>query len=536
MGAGTAGEENGNFHMSFYSAPMRVMQKVLSLRISRDVCTLSAITPKSSDRRPTSQHTLSWNRAIARLVLNHQMQKAQDLFDEMTEKDIVSWNTMLSGYSKARNPEQVYQCYLDLERAAFRPNEYTMSIVLHGIMETAFNVLVQQIHARAICLSLNVSVFVGSALIRGYANVGNPGVLDRVFDEILGRDVTSWNALISGYMELGCTGEAQRVFDDMPERNVVSWTSLINGYIASKRISKARSMFNKMSERNVVSWTVMISGYNQNAMFVESLKLFQLMVKSGTQPNNFTFSSVLDACGGCSCLLLGQQVHAYILKFGIPDDVILSTSLLDMYAKCGDIDTAFCVSESMPERNLVSWNSIIGCCARHGLGERALKEFKRMIAVGVEPDRVTFVNLLSACGHGGLVTEGQEHFNSMETKYGIQAELEHYACMVDLYGRAGLLEKARKLIKGMPFEPDVIVWGALLGACRLHSSFELGEFAAKEIYKLKQDNPAAYSVLLKINGDKGAWNSVAELRNLMKERHVKKQKAGSWIESKMDPM
>ena len=467
---------------------------------------------------------------IAGYVKGDQIQHAQDLFDQMPMKDVVSWNTMLLGLQKTKNPEGVYLCLLQMRRVGLRPNEYTVSTVISGVLDSVFNVLVSQVHASALCLALNMSLFVGSALMRGYASVGYRVGLQRVFDEISLKDVTSWNALVSGYMELGCLVEAQRVFDRMPVKNVVSWTSLVNGYIGNKRINKAWSVFNKMSERNVVSWTVMISGYVQNQKFIDALKLFIRMLKSGIRPNHFTLSSVLDAIAGCSSLIMGQQVHSSILKSSIPVDVILSTSLVDMYAKCGDIEAAFSVFESMPKKNLVSWNSIIGGYARHGLATRALEEFQRMIKSGVRPDEVTFVNVLSACGHGGLIEEGEKYFYSMG-EYAVKAGVEHYACMVDLYGRAGKLEKAKKLIKRMPCEPDVVVWGALLGACGLHSSLELGQFAAEGISNMKIDHPAVYSMLSKIHSEKGGWSSVIELREMMKERRVNKQKAASWVES-----
>ncbi|KAM7495783.1 hypothetical protein LguiA_020197 [Lonicera macranthoides] len=287
-----------------------------------------------------------------------------------------------------------------------------------------------------------------------------------------------------------------------------------------------------MRERNVISWTAMIKGYVRYGKFVYALELFLLMLNSEIRPNHFTFSSVLDACAGCSSLSVGNQVHSFILKSGIHLDVVLSTSLVNMYAKCGDIKAAFCIFESMEKKNLVSWNSIIGGYARHGLAKRALEEFDRMIKGSVKPNRITYVNVLSACGHGGLVEEGERHFNSMKTKCGIHAGLEHYACMVDLYGRAGQLKKAEKLIKEMPLEPDVVVWGALIGACGLHSCLEVGEFAAGGLCKLEQGHPAVFSMLSKIHGEKGVWSSVIEIRRMLKESHTRKQKAGSWVESR----
>ncbi|KAL7171974.1 hypothetical protein ACSBR2_031630 [Camellia fascicularis] len=366
--------------------------------------------------------------------------------------------------------------------------------------------------------------------MRGYTDLEDHKGLYLVFDEILAKNVTSWNALILGYMELGLSSEARRAFEMMPEKNIISWTILVNGYLRNKELDEARLIFDGNCKRNVVLWTVLVSGYVQNGKFVHALELFLLMLKLGTQPNQFTFSSALDACSGCSSLLMGKQVHSNMLKSGIPFDVVLSTALVDMYAKCGDIESAFCFIESV-RKDLATWNSIIGGYARHVLATRALEEFERMINGGVKPDQITFVNVLSTCVYGGLVEEGERHFNSMTTIYGIKAGMEHYACMVDLYGRAGFLGTAVKLIEGITFKPDVAVWGALLAACSLHSSLELREFAARRINTLQKDHPTVYSMLSKIHGEQGIWGTVIELRKMMKARRAKIQNAGSWIES-----
>ena len=526
---------------------MRTLDKIVPY-ISRHVCTLSTANlnhlingyirkgnlsgaRKLFDQNPTSRNTVLWNKMISAYIQNDEPQNAQNLFDEMPERDIVSWNTAVSGLRKIKNPEGVYFCFLEMRKTGLKPNEFTLSILISALLDTVFNVLIPQVHASAISLALNSSVVVGSALMRGYVNVGDRVALGKVFDEISMKDVTSWNALVLGYMDLGDTDEAQRVFGLMPEKNVVSWTTLVKGYIGDGKISAARSVFDRMTERNVVSWTVMISGYARNGKFMDALRLFLLMLKSGTQPNHFTFSSVLEACAGCSSLILGQQVHLNILKSGIPNDVILSTSLVDMYAKCGDIEAAFCIFQSMPKKNLVSWNSLIGGYARHGLGTRALEEFERMKRVGIWPDHVTFVNVLSGCAHAGLVEQGEREFKAMETEFGIRAGVEHYACMVDLFGRAGQLQKAEELIKAMPVEPDVVVWGALLGGCGLHSNLEVTTFAADGICRLEEDHPVVSSTLLKIHGEKEVWGSNVFKLKKMKECSRRKQRAGSWIES-----
>lgn len=485
---------------------------------------------KLLDENPSSCNVVSWNMIMTAYVQHHQFGLARDLFDQMPLKDAVSWNIMLSGFHRIRNSNGLYNCFLQMGRAGIVPNDYTISTLLRAVISTEVDVLVPQVHAVALHLGLNLNVFVGSSLIKAYAGLREEESLGRVFDDILMKDVTSWNALVSGYMEVGRMVDAQTAFDEMPQRNMISWTTLVNGYVKNKRINKARSVFDKLSERNVVSWTAMISGYVQNKRFMDALKLFVLMLNSGMRPNHFTFSCVFDACAGGSSLLMGLQVHLCIIKSGIPDDVIWLTSLVDMYAKCGDMNAAFCVFESILDKNVVSWNAIIGGYASHGLAMRALEEFGRMKIAGFTPNEVTFVNVLTACVHAGLVDEGEKHFAAMLTKYGIQADMLHYTCMVDLYGRAGRFDEAVKLIKSMPFEPDVVLWGALLAACGLHSNLELGEYAAERIRRLESNHPVSYSMLSKIQGEMGIWSSVNELRDMMKERGINKQKAMSWVE------
>ncbi|KAK1356812.1 Pentatricopeptide repeat-containing protein [Heracleum sosnowskyi] len=459
---------------------------------------------------------------ISGYVKNNQMARAQELFEEMPMRDIVSWNTMLSGFHKGANPEKVYMIFLEMLRLSLRPTEFTFSTVVRALISTRFSVLITQLHGRIICSALNLDFYVGSALMRAYTDLRDVEGMRRVFEEISLKEVSAWNALILGFMDIGLINESQRAFDMMPVRNVVSWTILVNGYINNGRLDKARLKFDMMTEKNVFSWTTMINGYVQYGKFFDALQLFVSMLRLGPYPNHFTLSSVLEACAGSSSLMLGNQVHSCILKSGTPRDVILLTSLVDMYAKCGDIEAAHCIFESMPKKNVASWNSIIGGYARHGIATRALQEFERMTNVGVKPDKITFINVLSACGHGGLVEEGERQFADMDMKYGIQAEKEHYACMVDLFGKAGQLEKAEKLIKEMPFKPDVVIWGALLGACGLYSCSELGEFSAKELASLEQDHPAVYTMLSKIHGNKDVWDSVKLSR---------KQKAFSWVDS-----
>lgn len=444
---------------------------------------------------------------IRGLVEDHQLNQAHRLFDEMPLRNVDSWNAILSGYYRGRDPSQVYRLLREMGRSGCALNEYTVSMVITAFLGSKFSPLVPQIHAFVLHLGLESRFAMASTLI-------------------------------SGYMDIGSVEEAERVFHMMPTKNGISWTSLLHGYIINGCIDKARSMFNttRESERNVYIWTVMINGYVKCRKFWEAMMLFIAMINSGGVPNHFTYSSVLRACALTSSLLLGQQVHARVMKFGMPDSVVLLTSLIDMYAKCGDIEGASGVFQNMQHKNTASWNSIIGGLARHGLGMMAFETFNRMIENGIVPDNVTFVNVLYACVHGGLVYEGEAYFKSMKVKYGIEAELEHYACMVDLYGKVGELEKAERLIKEMPIEPDVVVWGAFIGACAMHSNWKLSEFAVEGIERLKKDHPAVYTMSLKVHAEEGSWSRVMELKKMIGTKRVEKQRASSRIETPRPPI
>ncbi|KAL7151044.1 hypothetical protein ABFS83_04G004900 [Erythranthe nasuta] len=487
---------------------------------------------KLFDDFPHSRNTVSWNCLIKGYLKTRQMSEAQKLFDQMPQRDVVSWNTMFSGFRDAQNPQKAHQLFLEMMAHGSRPDELTLSVLASAFSNTKFDVLILQLHGLVVRLGLNLNIYLGSALMRGYIGLGNRDAFRRVFDEILVKDVVPCNVLILGYMEFGLIAEAKTAFDSMPKTNPFSWSIMINGYMKNKMVDEARAIFDRLSAKDVVSWTALMRGCVRCNKYAEALTMFCSMMKSETRPNHYTFSTLLEASAGCSSLSTGNQIHSCILKFGIPLDVVVATSLVDMYGKCGDINAAFRVFESMPEKNLVSWNVIIGGYARHGLASRALEEFDRMVKGNFVPDEISFINVLSACVHGGMIEEGEEIFyETMQVKYGMRATMEHYSCMVDLYGKAGELEKAEELIKRMPFEPDVVVWGALLGACGLHSCLEIGEAAANGIREVEKDHPAVYSVLSKIYGENGARSGVIQLDKVIRGWNAKKQKAGSWIES-----
>ncbi|ESQ31751.1 hypothetical protein EUTSA_v10005291mg [Eutrema salsugineum] len=499
----------GHFSRRIFTIPKATLNRLINDHLREDGLVEAR---KLFDRNRTSLDNSTWNMMITAYVQRGLMLEAHQVFDQMPVRDMVSWNTMLMGLKKTRDPESVVSFFIAMRRSGLNPDELTLPAIMDAVLGSTFKVSVLQIHTLAIRLGLSLSPYTGSALLRAYTSFRDFRGLERVFEDILFKDVVSWNVFITGYMKLGFVEDGERAFGEMPERNIITWHTMLIGYINNTKIDKARELFNRMSQKNVFSWTVMINGYVQSREFRIALMLFREMVESwNNRPSHYTFSTVLKACAASSSLLMGKQVHSMVTKRGMACDIVLSTSLIDMYAKSGDITAA--------SRGF----------ARHGLGVDALEEFEKMIECGYRPDQVTFINLLSACAHAGLVEKGQKQFMLMG-RLGIAAEKEHYACMVDLFARAGHLDKAERLIKGMPFEPDVVIWGALLRACGLHSCLELGEVAAEGISRLRREHPAAYDVLCRVHGEKGDWTSVMELRRLMKKTKAKKQDASSWIE------
>lgn len=348
-------------------------------------------------------------------------------------------------------------------------------------------------------------------------------------------DSFSQNNLIHMYVSFNNLQDARKVFDKMPHPDPISWTTLITGYSQLGHINEARKLFNKMPERNPVSWNAMISAYVQSNRFHEALLLFTEMQSNHIKLDKFVAASMLSACTGLGALKQGEWIHDYITKNGIEIDPKLATTIIDMYCKCGSLEKALKTFNDLTNSNSVSvsissWNSMIGGFAMHGKGDSAIDLFKKMERESVTPDYITFVNLLSACAHSGLVEKGRYYFKHMVEVYGIPPGMEHYGCMVDLLGRAGMFDSATKLINEMPMDADVGVMGALLGACKIHNNIELGEKIGEKVIELEPNNSGRYVLLANIYANASKFESVAKIRKLMNDRGVKKEPGFSQIE------
>ncbi|KAK7303918.1 hypothetical protein RJT34_14837 [Clitoria ternatea] len=426
-------------------------------------------------------------------------------------------------------------------------------------------------HSFAFKLGLHSDPHTCHSLITMYSRCGELRCARKVFDEISVRDTVSWNSMISGYAKMGRAREAVDVFVEMrkggfepDEMSLVSvlgacgeladlelgkWVEgfvvecgmPLNSYIGSALISmyckcgelmSARRVFDNMAKRDVITWNAVISGYAQNGMADEAISLFHRMKENHVNPNKISLTAVLSACASIGALDLGKQIDEYASQRGFQHDIFVATALIDMYAKCGSLDSAQRVFREMPQKNEASWNAMISALASHGKAKEALSLFQHMSdeGGGARPNDITFVGLLSACVHAGLVAEGYRLFDMMGTLFGLVPKIEHYSCMVDLLSRAGLLYEAWDLIEKMPEKPDKVSLGALLGACRRQKNVDVGERVIQLILELDPSNAGNYIISSKIYANLNMWDDSARMRLLMRQKGVTKTPGCSWIE------
>lgn len=440
------------------------------------------------------RNTVTWNSILAGFVKKSgKVIEAQQMFDRIPEPDNVSYNTMLA-------------CYV------------------HNSDIAVARVFFDQMPIKDIA-SWNT-------MISGFSRNGMMSEACEFFSVMPERNSVTWSAMISGYVESGDLDSAVKLFKIAPVKSVVAWTAMVTGYMKFGKVELAEQLFVEMPVKNLVTWNSMIAGYVENCRWEDALKFFRTMVGTGVRPNPSSLSSVLLGCSDLSALKLGKQVHQFIYKSPLHTDVTVGTSLISMYCKCGDLEDAQKLFLEMSWKDVVTWNAMISGYAQHGSGEKALSLFDEMRNDGIKPDWITFVGVLSACNHAGLVNLGLQYFNAMQRDYGVTAKPDHFTCMVDLLGRAGKLVEAVEMVKSMPFKPHSAIFGTLLGACRIHKNLELAEFAAKNLLSCDPTNAAGYVQLANVYAAMNRWDHVSMVRRSMKENKVIKVPGYSWIEIK----
>ncbi|KAF3663243.1 Pentatricopeptide repeat-containing protein [Capsicum annuum] len=527
----------------------------------------------------------SWNSIITGYFQNQQPLEAQRLFDQMNERNIVSWNGLISGYVKNRMVKEARKVFDKMpQRNVISWTAMVRGYVEEGLVEEAealfwrmpeknlvswtvmLGGLIQERRideAKRLYDMMPVKdVVVRTNMICGYCQEGRLDEARELFDEMPRKNVVSWTAMVSGYAQNGKLDIARKLFEVMPEKNEISWTAIVISYVQYGRfeeawklfelmpvrttpacnaiifgvgqngeVAKARMVFDCLTEKDDATWSAMIKVYERKGYELEALNLFHRMQVEGFRPNFPSLISILSICASLASLNYGREVHAQLIRTDCDDDVYVSSVLITMYIKCGDFVNAKLIFNRFSPKDVVMWNSIITGYAQHGLGDKALEVFREMCSFGIIPDEVTFVGVLSACSYTGKVKEGQDIFESMNSKYRMEPGTAHYACMVDMLGRVGRLNEAMDLINKMTVEADAIIWGSLMGACRMHMNLDMAEIAAKKLIQLEPQNSGPYVLLSNIYASNGKWADVASLRKSMQSREVVKTPGCSWLEA-----
>lgn len=491
---------------------------------------------------------------------------SEKVFEEIgCIKGVSTWAVMISGLAQNEDSTRSVELFRRMAREGLRPDEFCCSSFLSVI---GCLVLGKQMHSHVLKAGLVLDVSVASALFTMYSKCDNLEDAYEVFKQMPEKDGVSWTSMIAGFAEHGNADQAFCLFRDMvfeqikPDHKTLSAIlmacsflrslqkgkeihgyslrvglgseillcgALVNMYSKCKTLVSARRIFDAMPQKDQVSWSSLVSGYAQNGCTVDALLQFREMLIDGMEIDCFTISSVLGLSATLTREGLGKQLHAYSAKIGFDSDLSVSSSLIAMYSKCGSIDDARKVFDRIERPDLVIWTTMIDGYAQHGQGVEALKIYEMMREEGIQPDSVTFVAVLSACSHNGLVEEGFLHLNSMVKNHGIAPEACHYACMVDLLSRSGRLEEAASFINKMPIKPNALIWGTLLSSCRVHGNVELGKLAAKKVLELDPCDPGAYVSLSNFCAGVGDWEEVLKIRSLMKGVGASKEPGWSFV-------
>lgn len=388
-----------------------------------------------------------------------------------------------------------------------------------------------QLHCQALKHGLCSHVFVATTLIGLYGECGCVEFARKVFDEMPQRNLVAWNAAVTACFRGNDVVGAEEIFGEMNVRDQMSWNVMLAGYTKAGEVESAKRVFSDMPSKDDVSWSTMIVGFAHNGSFHEAFSCFRELRRGEMRPNEVSLTGVLSACSQSGAFEFGKALHGFVDKAGFSWIVSLNNALIDMYSRCGDVSLARLVFESMAEKkSIVSWTSMIAGLAMYGHGEEAIRLFNEMTESGVTPDKISFVSLLYACSHAGLIREGEDYFSKMKRVYNIEPEIEHYGCMVDLYGRSGKLQKAYSFICQMPVPPTAVVWRTLLGACSSHGDTELAEEVKKRLNELDPDNPGDLVLLSNVYATSGKWKDVASIRKSMIVNKIKKVTGWSLVE------
>ncbi|KAL6124693.1 hypothetical protein ACLB2K_077204 [Fragaria x ananassa] len=477
------------------------------------------------DRADAVKNVITWTALVGGYIRLRRLKEAELLFYQMPVRNVVSWNTMIEGYARSRHVDEALELF---ERMPER-NVVSWNMVLTALVQCA---RIEEAR-RLFGLMPERDVISWTTMVAGLSRNGRVDEAREVFDRMPRRNVVSWNAMVTGYAQNGRLEEALELFEKMPERDMPSWNTMVTGFIQNGDLERAWELFVQMPQKNVISWTTMITGYVQDGRNEEALMFFsKMVVDNGVRPNQRTFVSILSACSNLAGLCEGRQIHQMIIKTVYKECVHLVSALINMYSKCGELVSARKMFEdgSTIHRDYISWNGMIAAYAHHGCGTEAINLYNEMRQLGFKPDDVTYVGLLSACSHAGLVEEGLNLFDELLKDGSIRVREDHYTCLVDLCGRAGRLKEAFDILEKLRTNQSASNWGALLAGCIDHHNMYTGKLAAEKLLNEGPDDAGSYSLLWNFFARSGNWREAAKMRIKMKEKGLKKQPGCSWIE------
>ncbi|CAN6447240.1 unnamed protein product [Victoria cruziana] len=500
-----------------------------------------------------------------------QLSIARKLFNHTVVMNVVSWTTMIAGYMQNSFDWDALLLFSVMNRQGWTPDGYTCTATLNSCGALQDLIFGQQIHCYTVKSNTVQDEYVSNGLIDMYSKCNSVGDARKIFDAMIDRNVVSFNAMIEGYFQQEQLEEVVELFNQMRSTPVklslltfVSvlgaslsstdlWLSrqihvlmikegisldlyagsaLVDVYSKFSNVDDARNVFEEMQDRDVVVWNAMVSGYAQNANGEEALKLLIKMQHEGMIPNEFTYVAGFISTSQLASLLHGSQLHNQVIKNGLESEPFVSNSLLDMYSKCGSIQDAQKLFDAISSKDVVCWNSMVSCYAQHGHAFEAFLMFEKMQETGVVPNYVTFVGILSACSHAGLIDLGLQHFHSMKYEFNIEPGIEHYVCMVDLLGRAGKLDEVKSFLEQMPIEPDAILFRSLLSACRKFGDIYLAKHTAELAISSDPKDSGSRIMLSNMFASAGMWPDVEKIRKGMTHSGLVKETGYSWIEVK----
>ncbi|XP_042421214.1 pentatricopeptide repeat-containing protein At3g26782, mitochondrial-like [Zingiber officinale] len=485
---------------------------------------------------------------------------------------LASWNSIIADLARAGDSIHALRAFASLRRLHIRPDCSSFAPALKSAAALASLESGRQLHLLSLRFGLLPDLFVASSLVDMYAKCRELADARRAFDESRHRNAVIWTAMVTGYVCNNAPRDAVFLFKDFLsdegavgvdsvaavavlsacsrvanmkasaavhalvakiglDMDVGVGNTLTDAYAKGGDLSLARKVFDGMIEKDVVSWNSMIALSAQNGLSGEAIELYAKMSSDGGKRHNaITLSAVLLACAHAGTLQIGKCIHNQVVRLGLEENVYVGTSVVDMYCKCGRVGTANKAFDRIKEKNILSWSAMIAGYGMHGLGREALEVFHEMRRSGEKPNYITFVSVLAACSHSGLVDEGRYWLNAMKKDFNIDPGVEHYGCIVDLLGRAGCLNEAYKLVNEMKVEPDSVVWGALLSACRIHKNIQLGEISARKLFKLDPKNCGYYVLLANMYADVGKWGDVERMRVLIKNKGLVKPPGHSSVD------